>query len=341
MFTSVLPYQHRVSLFIRLSLAVSILIALVKFFAWYKTGSLVILSDALESLINVTGACFAWYSIWLSGKPRDTEHPYGHGKVEFFSIGFEGALILIAGAGIIWKAVQLLLHPQPVESPALGLWLTAGTGLANLLLGWVLLRQGKQLHSVTLEGNGRHIMSDSFSSLGVIVAMALILMSGKSWIDPVASLVAGAIIVITGVRLVRKSVSGLMDEAEPEVVNTIIRILQEHREPAWIDVHNLRVQRFGSFYHVDAHVTLPHYYSLQQVHEQLTRIDEVLNTRFDRGSIEFFIHTDPCIPDSCPHCTLQQCPVRQQPFQAQLTWSRHNLLPNRKHRLKEGVPFPE
>jgi cation diffusion facilitator family transporter len=317
--------------YIRLSFIFSTIICAVKFVAWFVTGSLLILSDALESIINVVAAAFAWYSIYLSNKPRDTEHPYGHGKIEFFSIGFEGAMILIAGFGILIQAVLFFFNPPELHALTTGVWLTLAGGVANFLLGFFLLKKGRQNNSLTLQGNGKHILSDSYSSIGVLVAVVLILFTGYTWIDPIASVIAAAIIIFTGFKLMRKSVSGLMDEVDMKIVDELVDILKEQRQPNWIDMHNLRVQRYGSSYHVDCHVTMPYYYSLEEVHEEITKLDRILNSNFKKGSIEFFIHTDPCIVSSCQHCLLTECKVRRQPFIQKIEWSKENLLPNRKH----------
>ena len=321
--------------YIRLSFILSTLICAVKFVAWFVTGSLVILSDALESIINVVAAAFAWYSIYLSNKPRDTEHPYGHGKIEFFSIGFEGAMILIAGFGILIQAILFFFNPPELHALTAGLWLTLAGGAANFLLGFFLVKKGKQNNSLTLQGNGKHILSDSYSSIGVLVAIVLILLTGYEWIDPIASAVAAGIIIYTGFKLMSKSVRGLMDEVDMKIVDELVTILKEQRQPNWIDMHNLRVQRYGSLYHVDCHVTMPYYFSLEEVHEEITKLDKILNSNFQKGSIEFFIHTDPCIPSSCPHCQLTDCNVRKQPFIQKIEWSKENLLPNRKHSFSD------
>jgi cation diffusion facilitator family transporter len=317
--------------YIRLSFIISTVICAIKFVAWFVTGSLVILSDALESIINVVAAAFAWYSIYLSNKPRDKEHPYGHGKIEFFSIGFEGAMILIAGFGILIQAVLSFFNPPVLDALATGIWLTLAGGVANFLLGFFLLKKGRQNNSLTLQGNGKHILSDSYSSIGVLVAIVLILLTGYKWIDPIASAIAAAIIIYTGFKLISKSVRGLMDEVDMKIVDELVSILKEQRQPNWIDMHNLRVQRYGNYYHVDCHVTMPFYFSLEEVHEEITRLDRILNSSFKKGSIEFFIHTDPCITSSCTHCLLTGCNERRQPFIKKIDWSKENLLPNRKH----------
>lgn len=317
--------------FIRWSFIFSTVICAVKFLAYFLTHSLVILSDALESIINVVASAFAWYSIYLSNKPRDAEHPYGHGKIEFFSIGFEGAMILFAGFGILFQAAQFYLNPTPVHGLNLGVWITVITGAANFLLGYYLVSKGNQYNSLILKGNGKHILSDSYTSIGVIVAIILILLTGYTWIDPLASVIAAAIIIYTGFKLMNKSVRGLMDEVDMDIVDELVKILKDSRQPNWIDMHNLRVQRYGNYYHVDCHVTMPYYFSLEQVHDEITRLDKLLNESFEKGSIEFFIHTDPCLESSCSYCLISDCPVRRNAFKQRIEWSRDNLLPNKKH----------
>jgi cation diffusion facilitator family transporter len=321
--------------YIRLSFIISIFLCAVKFLAYFFTHSLVILSDALESIINVVASAFAWYSIYLSNKPKDAEHPYGHGKIEFFSIGFEGAMILIAGIGILVQAILLLFNKATLHQLNTGLWLTLASGAINFLLGYFLISKGKQLNSLTLTGNGKHIISDSYTSIGVVLAIVFILFTGYQWIDPAASAIAALVIIYTGFQLVRKSVRGLMDETDMNVVDELVSILKENRRAVWIDVHNMRVQRYGNYYHVDCHVTLPYYFSLEEVHREISAMDELMNEHFKKGSVEFFIHTDPCVESSCKHCLLNNCNVRRISFVQKIEWSRENLLPNKKHTFSD------
>ncbi|MCK7555218.1 cation diffusion facilitator family transporter [Chitinophaga sedimenti] len=316
---------------ILLSLVVSFVLTIAKFTAYFMTHSVAILSDALESIINVVAGAFASYSIYLTSKPRDENHPYGHGKVEFFSIGFEGAMIFIAGCLILFKAIQYFFTAVPIEDVDHGVWITGGTTIANLILGRYLLFAGKRAGSITLTGNGQHIMTDVYSSVALIVALLLIHFTGWTWIDPATSTVMGSFILYNGYRLLRKSISGLMDETDMKVVDKVIGVLSEHRRPMWIDVHNMRVQQYGSNYHIDCHITMPYYLELSQAHAEMKVVDEVINAELKNGETEFFIHTDPCVPASCPCCQLLQCPVRSHPFIEKIEWSRSNVLPNRKH----------
>ena len=320
---------------ILLSIVISTLLCALKFYTYFTTRSLVVLSDALESIINIVAGLFAYYSIYLSNKPKDLEHPYGHGKVEFFSIGFEGAMIFIAGCLIIYEAIRHLIFPEALKDLSTGIYLIIISAIVNLLLGWYLIYSGKRYNSLTLHGNGKHIISDSYTSFGVLLAVVLIYFTSLKWIDPVASIIAGIIILVSGFKLLSRSVSGLMDENDMETIDEVVKILSAHRRSNWIDVHNMRVQRFGTVYHVDSHVTLPYYLTLEQVHEEISAIDKLVNQSFAKGQIEFFIHNDPCITESCKHCTIKDCPVRRLPFHSVVEWKRENVLPNRKHGYPE------
>lgn len=316
---------------ILVSLVVSFILTGTKFAAWFLTHSVAILSDALESIINVVAGAFACYSIYLTGKPKDENHPYGHGKVEFFSIGFEGAMIFIAGCLILFKAAQYFLGPMTLHSLDKGMWLIAATTVANLALGLFLVRSGRRLSSLTISGNGQHIMTDVYSSAALIAALLLIHFTGWNWLDPTVSLLMGILILRKGYQLLRRSISGLMDETDMRVVDRVIVILAANRHANWIDVHNMRVQQYGSNYHIDCHVTLPYYLELSEAHEELKVIERLVNKEFTSGDVEFFIHTDPCIPACCHYCRKEECPVRKHAFTGLITWTRENVLPNRKH----------
>ncbi|MGN6511061.1 MAG: cation diffusion facilitator family transporter [Chitinophaga sp.] len=319
---------------IMLSLGISLLLTVVKFAAYFFTHSVAILSDALESIINVVAGGFACYSIYLTGRPKDENHPYGHGKVEFFSIGFEGAMIFIAGMLILFKAGQYFIQPHALEKIGQGIWLISGTAVANLLMGLYLVRGGRRLKSITLSGNGQLLLTDAYSSAALIAALLVIHFTGLRWLDPAVSVVIALLILRKGYQLMRQSISGLMDETDMKVVDRLIDILNRHRHehPNWIDVHNMRVQQYGNNYHIDCHVTLPYYLKLTEVHEEIKAMEDLVDKELEGHEVEFFIHTDPCIPRSCPHCTLMECPVRRLPYDHTIPWTRENVLPNHQHR---------
>lgn len=318
---------------IRLQAAVvliGVLLMAIKFAAWRATHSNTILSDALESIVNVAAGAFALYSLWLAAKPRDREHPYGHGKVEFISAGIEGGLVALAGLFIIYRAVLAWIRGPVLHDLDLGLALTAFAGAINLGMGLLLKRRGRRAHSATLQAGGAHLLSDAWSTAGMLCGLLLIRLTGILWLDSLFALAFGVLIIVQGTRVVRRSVAGIMDETDMAVAADLVRMLDEQRHPAWIDVHNFRVIAFGRTLHVDCHVTLPWYFTLEEAHAEITGIERIVNVRYDR-EVETFIHMDPCVPASCPICLIADCPVRRHPFQGRVRWSLDRSLPNTKH----------
>jgi len=315
---------------ISISFGLSVVLLVVKFTAYYLTRSNAILSDALESIINVFASGFAFYSIYLSAQPRDPNHPYGHGKVEYFSSGFEGALIVIAGILIVIQAVDRLLMPQPIVHLEWGFGLLLITVVANGLLGYYLQKVGKETHSEALTADGKHLLTDSYSSILILVGLVLISLTGFQWLDSVVSLVLSVVIFYNGYVLIRRSVSALMDETDPALLENVVETINANKCDYWIDVHNLRIQRYGSDLHVDCHLTLPYYWDLRQVHDAVHGFEESLEKEAV-GGIEIFVHSDPCLPACCHYCRLSQCPVRAEDFGREIVWDVNNLSKNQKH----------
>ncbi|MBG6235805.1 cation diffusion facilitator family transporter [Pedobacter sp. CAN_A7] len=315
---------------ILVSLCVSILLMLAKFTAYFITNSNAILTDAAESIVNVLASSFAFYSIYLTTLPKDENHPYGHGKVEFFSAFVEGVLIGIAGIIIICKATYDLINPNVIRQLYDGAVIIGATGVINLLVGYFLINMGKKHHSLTLEADGKHLLTDSITSAGLVIGVVLIQLTQIYWLDGVISILMGAYIVYNGYRLTRKSVGGLMDESNTELVKDIVGIMQDNRSDSWIDVHNLRAQQYGADLHIDCHVTLPYYYDLNRVHQEISSIDKLINKNKGRTT-ELFIHTDPCLYECCHYCKVKKCPVRQDNFGGEIPWTLENVTKNKKH----------
>lgn len=309
----------------------------VKFLAWRLTHSNTILSDALESIVNVTAGAFALYSLWLAAKPRDREHPYGHGKVEFISAGIEGGLVVIAGALIIWRAVHALLAHQHLHDLDTGILLTGGAGALNLVMGLALKKRGQRAHSITMEASGAHLLSDAWSTVAMVCGLILIRLTGLVWLDQLFAIVFAVYIIYTGLQVFRRSVAGIMDETDMELAREVIALLEEQRLPPWIDVHNFRMIKYGAVLHIDCHVTLPWYYTLEQAHREIAAIEKLVNERNAR-EVELFIHMDPCIPGSCAICSVEACPERKAPSEERLTWSLDTVLDNAKHSLPKVRP---
>ncbi len=306
----------------------------IKFGAWYITKSNAIFSDALESIVNLITGSFALYSIWLASKPSDLDHPYGHGKVEFISSGIEGVLVLMAGLGILFQAGSHFINPQTIYKLDLGILLVGITTIVNFGMGVFLIRLGNKTHSPTLEANGRHLRSDAFSSLALLTGLFLIMFTGKIWLDNLVALIFGFYIVWEGYKILRKSVGGIMDETDFKVIAQLMDILNKNREYNWIDIHNLRVIKYGSVLHIDCHVTQPWYFTVREAHAEIDKIENLVNNHIGRR-MEIFIHVDPCIDCSCRICLLKDCPVRKNPFHERITWDLQLLMTNRKHQLGE------
>ncbi|OYU95102.1 MAG: cation diffusion facilitator family transporter [Bacteroidetes bacterium B1(2017)] len=317
--------------FIVLILGVVLMAA--KFLAYLLTNSNAILSDALESIINVAAGTLALYSLYLSKKPKDSNHPYGHGKIQFISAGFEGGMIVVAAFYILFEAIISLVTPPVVKQLDLGIYLVAGSGAVNFLMGTYLVRIGKQTRTEAMVADGKHLLTDTYTSLGLVAGLALVQLTQYVWLDAVIALLMGCMILYTGYTLIRKSLAGLMDETDLEIIEELMPILNENRNPNWIDIHNLRVVKYGSDFHIDAHVTLPWYWTLEQAHDEVTALDYLATEKFYKH-VELFIHADPCLPKSCPICEVANCPERKAQFVQKLPWTLDNLLKDEKHSIE-------
>lgn len=315
---------------ISLSLIVGIVLMLAKFVAYFITASNAILTDALESIVNVVASAFAFYSIYLTALPKDHNHPYGHGKIEFFSVFLEGTLIILAGIFIVFKSAYNVLYPNNIRSLLSGVYIVAFTGFSNGLLGWYMVSHSKKLNSLTLNADGKHLLIDALTSFGLVIGLLAIYFTGYLWIDSFISFSLGFFIIYNGYHLIRKAVGGLMDESDEDIVKEVISHLNQNRKPEWIDVHNLRTQRYGSGIHIDCHLTLPYYFDLIKVHEEVSLLDKIISKK-TTISTEFFIHADPCLPQCCHYCDMLNCPVRLQDKTKHFEWNIYNVTANLKH----------
>ena len=301
-----------------------------KFTAYFITDSNFILSDAAESIVNVVASTFAFFSIWFSARPRDINHPYGHGKVEFFSVFLEGALIMAAGIIIIVKSAYNLFNPHEVQQLIIGAVIIGITGAINGALGFYMIKQGKKMLSLTIEADGRHLITDMITSSGLVVGLVLIYFTKIRMLDSILSIVVGLFIVYSAYKLVRKSVAGLMDETDFTVVDDILKILNENRKAEWIDIHNMRAQRYGNELHIDCHMTLPNYFDLTKVHQEVSLTDHIVNGSA-KIKTEFFIHADPCVPQCCYYCRMPNCPIRSHEKTEDYLWDMERVAQNKKH----------
>lgn len=316
----------------QLLVAVSIVLFILKVIAWYITSSVAILTDAMESTVNIVAGLIGLYSIILSSKPRDKEHPYGHGKVEFLSSAIEGILISIAGLIIIHKATLNFINPPQLKQLDYGLIIIAVTALINYIVGYLCIQKGKKENSPILIASGSHLQSDTYSTIGLLAGIGLILLTGYTWLDSAAAMVFACIIIYTGYKIIRKAISGIMDESDTEIIKRIVTVLNQNRNTNWIDVHNMRVINYAGFYHIDCHLTVPYYINVNEAHQIADTLTDLLKKHFD-NSVEFFIHIDGCLPTQCTICNIPACPVRQASFIKHIDWTIDNILSNKKHTL--------
>lgn len=293
---------------------VGVSLMLFKFWAYNLTDSEAVLSDALESIVNVVTAALAIVVVIVAAKPADKDHPYGHGKVEYFSAAFEGGLIAFAAIAIIYEAIKELINPHPISNIGSGAILVAGAGFVNLLLGLYLVRIGRKNKSLALEASGKHVMSDFVTSVGVLVGLGLVALTGAQWIDPAAALVVACLLGITGFRLVRESVGGLLDEESDEIVRAILALIGKDRPAGIIQVHHLRVMRSGAYHHIDAHAVVPEYWDVREAHAYTDAFEDALMGQYPYDG-ELHLHLDPCRRAYCRFCDVTECPIRVEKFE--------------------------
>jgi cation diffusion facilitator family transporter len=268
-----------------LSLAIAVLVITLKSVAYWITGSVGLLSDALESVANVVGALAVLIALTIAARPADDDHQYGHGKAEYFSSGLEGGMILAAALAIAAAAIERLLHPQPLERIGIGLAVSAIATTLNLAAAWILLAAGRRHHSIALEADARHLLTDVWTSVGVLVGVGAVMVTGLPWLDPVIAIVVAANIVRTGVSLVRRSVAGLMDSAmDADEQRVVHSILQGYRTQG-VQYHALRTRRAGARRFIDFHVLVPGAWTVQRGHDLLERIEDDLRAQLAHAEI--------------------------------------------------------
>jgi cation diffusion facilitator family transporter len=311
---------------------VGVSLFIIKVIAWYLTNSVAILTDALESTINVIAGFIGLYSLYLSAQPRDANHPYGHGKVEFVSAAIEGTLITTAGFVIIYEAIDNLQNPHIIGQLDYGIVLVAITAFINYAVGFLAIKKGRKNNSLALIASGKHLQSDTYSTVGIIIGLILILLTKLAWLDSVVALIFAFIIIFTGYKIVRGSIAGIMDEADEELLTKVVALIESSRRENWIDLHNLRIIKYGSTLHLDCHLTVPWYLNVKDAHQEVHKLDGLIKQNFGE-SVEMFVHTDDCEAFSCKICTKTDCNVRKFEFVKKLDWTKIDIADDNKHRI--------
>ncbi len=287
----------------RYSIAASVITLALKYGAWFATGSVGLLSDATESLVNLAAGIMALATLTYAARPADHDHAYGHGKIEYFSSGAEGLLIIVAAAGIAWTAVQRFISPQPLANLGPGLAVALAAAAVNFFTAQALLTAAKRFDSITLEADARHLFTDVWTSAGMVTGLSVLLFAPPSWqiLDPVIAILMAGNIVFTGVGLIRRSAAGLLDRSLPEnemrVIEQAIRTHAALQDNA--AYHGVRARKSGHIRFVDFHLLVPGSMSVTQAHELTSRIEESL--RRDLPHCQVTIHVEPLEADASHH----------------------------------------
>lgn len=308
------------------------MLLITKTIAWYITGSVAILTDAFESIVNVVAGLIGVYSLYISAKPKDLDHPYGHGKAEFISAAIEGSMIAIAGIIIIYEALNNLIHPHEIKGLDYGIVLVAVTGLVNYFAGAICIKTGRKNNSLALISSGKHLQTDTWSTLGIVIGLILILITDLVWLDSAIAILFAIFIIYTGYKILRSSVAGIMDEADTELLKKMVAMLNANRRENWIDLHNLRIIKYGSMIHLDCHLTVPWYLNVHEAHKEIDALSALVKKEYGE-SVELFVHSDGCLDFSCKICTKKDCHVRKHVFEQKIEWTMENISSNRKHHL--------
>lgn len=282
-----------------ISIGAAMATILLKGLAWWMTGSVGLLSDAIESFVNLAGALMALWMLALAEQPADENHPYGHGKAEYFSSAFEGFLIFVAALSIGYTAISRFLAPQPLEEVGVGLLVSVTASIINLVVARLLLKAGREHQSITLEANAHHLMTDVWTSAGVILAVGLVALSGWNWLDPTIALLVAVNIIWTGWQLMRRSASGLMDISLPqEQIRLILQMLDNYAGHG-ITYHALRTRQAGRRSFISFHVLVPGSWSVQTAHDWVEKIENDLRKAIPGGHITAHLEPadDPCSMD--------------------------------------------
>jgi len=281
-----------------MSIAAALATIVLKGYAWWLTGSVGLLSDAIESFVNLAAAFMALWMLALSEQPADEEHPFGHGKAEYLSSAFEGMLIVVAALSIAYSALERLIDPQPLEALSLGLAVSVLASALNALVARILLKVGREHRSATLEADAQHLLSDVWTSLGVVAGVGLVALSGWSWLDPVVALLVAANILWTGSQLMQRSASALLDASLPaEDLERIEAVLREQlREP--LSSHSLRTRRAGRLSFIALHLRVPGHWSVSEAHQVALRIETALGGAVRGGQVSVRLEPSEAVPAS-------------------------------------------
>lgn len=306
--------------------------------AYLMTNSVAIFTDAAESIVNVVAGIIGLYALYISPKPPDREHPYGHGRAEVISAAAEGMMIMGAGVIIMISAVDGIMNPKPIRELDIGILVIFAAAMVNLAVGTAAIRRGRRNRSQALEASGRHLRTDTIDSLGIIVGLIAVYAGMRlgydiAWLDPVIAIIFGVLIMSAGIKVLKGCIDTVMARAEDDVVDTVVKCINSKRHDDWVDVHNLRIMRFGTRYVIEMHATFPRDMTIGRAEQEMKELLEALKTEFG-DSAELIIKPEPCRGFSCPLCA-RDCSYREHPFSSRIEWTADTMVQRRQHNLEE------
>lgn len=305
--------------FQKIVVIVGVSLFIIKIVSWYLTSSIAILTDALESIVNIITGFIGLYSLYISAKPSDLNHPYGHGKIEYISSSIEGTMIIIAGLFIIVTAVENLIKPKAISELDIGIVLIAITAIINYVLGALAVKKGEKNSSPALIASGKHLQTDTVSTVGIIIGLFVIMVTKLYVLDSIIAMIFALYIIHTGSKIIKQSIEGIMDTADLDLVEDVLAILNKERRPKWIDIHNLGIIRYGNELHVDCHLTVPWYINVREEHEEVEKLENIVKENFE--NVDIMVHADECEESYCRYCLIKGCHERNNKFIKKKIWT--------------------
>lgn len=301
----------------------------IKYIAYFLTGSVAIFTDATESIVNVVAACVGIYALYLSAKPADKNHPFGHGKIEVISSAVEGSMIILAGLVILYETADSFIHPRDLTDRLdIGLVLVALAAAANYIVGRRAIAKGRRNRSPALEASGKHLCSDTYSSVGILIGLAVVYIAqgmgyDARWLDSSIAAVFGAIIIATGIGVMKRCIDETMDAADVPLMKDVTQTINEHRHDDWIDVYGLRLIKYGSRIFIDMKVVLPRRMTVQRQHAEEEEMKDAIRSRYG-DSVDTSFTAIPCEPFNCRYCS-RRCAYRDHEFRGEMEWNADSL----------------
>lgn len=315
--------------FSRWILILGIILLIAKVCAWYITSSVAIMTDALESIVNVTAGAVGLYALYLSSKPPDKTHPFGHGGAESISSSIEGLMMCVAGGMMIMEAVRNMIYPSPINDLDIGLALIIVAAVANYLIGRTAISKGQKNHSPALVASGHHLKTDTYTSAGIIIGLLAIMAANDMgysvlWMDGAVAMIFAIIVLYTGTKVVKTSMDAIMSKADLEVLERVVETLSRDRHDDWIDVHDIRVMKQGSIFHIDMHVTFPREMTVEDQSREIAEVVSAIRREFN-NEVDLMLMGDPCSEEFCAICG-RDCSIREHEFEGRIKWTVENQM---------------